>query len=197
MSEQTRRTNPLLLLVMILLCLCAGFFFRRSSYDPEYSSQQTKDTKTSAVDSANSSNRSSSDSSKKASAKATATATPKATASPAVIKTPVSVQPETASASRDISAEAASGVWTSNGSTWSFMVDGQPYTGWLVDTDGKQYFFDSDGIMQTGWIDDDGHRYYMDQDGIMQTGTVNIDGKDYTFLEDGTLSDNSKKKSSK
>ena len=41
------------------------------------------------------------------------------------------------------------------------MVDGVPYTGWLIDTDGKHYFFDKDGIMQTGWVKDDGNWYYM------------------------------------
>ena len=41
----------------------------------------------------------------------------------------------------EVSPEAEKGVWTSSGSNWMFMVDGQAYTGWLTDTDGKRYFF--------------------------------------------------------
>ena len=72
----------------------------------------------------------------------------------------------------EVSPEAEKGVWTSSGSNWMFMVDGQAYTGWLTDTDGKRYFFDSSGIMKTGWVDDGGKRYFMDLDGIMQTGFI-------------------------
>ena len=67
------------------------------------------------------------------------------------------------------------------------MVDGQAYTGWLTDTDGKRYFFDSSGIMKTGWVDDGGKRYFMDLDGIMQTGFITTEGKSYELLSDGSL----------
>lgn len=67
------------------------------------------------------------------------------------------------------------------------MVDSKAYTGWLTDTDGKTYYFNKDGIMQTGWVDADGKRYYMDLDGIMQTGVVTVDGKSYELLDDGSL----------
>lgn len=70
-----------------------------------------------------------------------------------------------------------------------FMVNGAPYTGWLTDTDGKRYFFDSNGIMQTGWVEDNGKRYFMDLDGIMQTGFVTTGGKSYELLADGSLKD--------
>ena len=69
------------------------------------------------------------------------------------------------------------------------MVNGAPYTGWLTDTDGKRYFFDSNGIMQTGWVEDNGKRYFMDLDGIMQTGFVTTGGKSYELLADGSLKD--------
>ena len=75
--------------------------------------------------------------------------------------------------STDISPEASEGSWASSGSNWMFLVDDKPYTGWFTDTDGKQYYMDETGIMQTGWTDIGKKRYYFDMDGILQTGTVN------------------------
>ena len=98
-----------------------------------------------------------------------------------------SVTPSEPPVKKEASPEAANGTWTSSGSHWMFLVNGTPYTGWLIDTDGKHYYFDKDGIMQTGWINDNGKRYYLDLDGIMQTGTVSIDGKDYELQADGSL----------
>ena len=107
-----------------------------------------------------------------------------------------------------VSPEAKKGVWTASGSDWSFLVDGTAYTGWLTDTDGKRYYFDKAGIMQTGWVDVGNKRYYMDLDGIMQTGDITVDGKTYHLNADGSLqgyepstatvqSDTSEKKSKK
>ena len=48
------------------------------------------------------------------------------------------------------------------------MVDGVPYTGWLIDTDGKHYFFDKDGIMQTGTITVDDQNYELQADGSLK-----------------------------
>ena len=36
MSDKKRHLNPLLLLIAILLCLSAGFLFRRTSFDANY-----------------------------------------------------------------------------------------------------------------------------------------------------------------
>ena len=41
--------------------------------------------------------------------------------------------------------------------------------------------------MQTGWVNSGGKRYYMDLDGIMQTGIITVDGKSYELLDDGSL----------
>lgn len=79
-----------------------------------------------------------------------------------------------------------------------FLVDDKPYTGWFTDTDGKQYYMDETGIMQTGWTDIGKKRYYFDMDGILQTGTVIIDKKTYELDTDGSLKGYTpKKKSSK
>lgn len=86
-----------------------------------------------------------------------------------------------------VSAEAQEGTWIPVGTNWMFLSDGVAYVGWLNDTDGKRYYFDLDGIMQTGWLDEGGARYYLDADGIMQTGQVQIDGESFTFGADGRL----------
>lgn len=39
--------------------------------------------------------------------------------------------------------------------------------------DGKWYYFDEKGVMQTGWIDD--NRYYSDENGVMLTGWQKLD----------------------
>lgn len=88
------------------------------------------------------------------------------------------------------------GSWISSGSNWMFLVNGKAHTGWLTDTDGKRYYFNENGIMQTGWVDSNKKRYYMDLDGIMQTGDVKIDGKTYHFREDGSLKGYHAKKTS-
>ena len=178
MSDNKRQLNPLLLLIAILLCLSAGFLFHRTSFDPKY---KIPSRHTSVIK------------------KAQSTPTPVVTQTPgknAGISAPPSVTPEPSVsptesamqvAQETPSPQADSGVWTSSGSNWMFMVDGVPYTGWLIDTDGKHYFFDKDGIMQTGWVDDSGKRYYMDMDGIMQTGTITVDDKTYELQPDGSL----------
>ena len=89
--------------------------------------------------------------------------------------------------SSDISPEASEGKWASSGSSWMFLVDDKPYTGWFTDTDGKQYYMDKAGIVQTGWTDIGKKRYYFDMDGILQTGTVKIGKKTYELDTDGSL----------
>ena len=182
MSDPTRQTNPLLLIIVILLCLSSGLFLRQSSYDPDYSIKKSvtsreTDKASSAKDSKEKINAQNSD--KKKTSKVTPSITPKATQKPT--ETPA------VSDDSDISPESSKGTWTASGSNWLFLVDGQPYTGWLTDTDHKKYYFNKDGIMQTGWIDVDKKRYYMDQDGIMQTGTITVDGETYELQTDGSL----------
>ena len=182
MSDHNRQTNPLLLILVILLCLSSGFFLRQSSYDPDYFTKESvtsrkSDKASSAKDSKEKNTTQNSD--KKKTLKKTPSVTPKATQKPT--ETP------TVSDDSNISPEASEGTWTASGSNWLFLVDEQPYTGWLTDTDHKKYYFNKDGIMQTGWIDVDQKRYYMDQDGIMQTGTITVDGETYELQTDGSL----------
>lgn len=172
MSDDKRQLNPLLLLIAILLCLSAGFLFHRTTFDSDYKipsrqSSSVKKSKSTPTPSA-------------AEKKGNDSSDPSTAITPTPVPTEVPVQ-------KDASPEASKGTWSASGSNWMFLVDGTPYTGWLIDTDGKHYFFDKDGIMQTGWVDDDGKRYYMDLDGIMQTGTITVDGKSYELNTDGSL----------
>ena len=178
MSDNKRQLNPLLLLIAILLCLSAGFLFHRTSFDPKYKFptrhssviKKAQTTPTPVI-------------TQKPKITATVSAAPSVTDKPTASPTKSAAQPT----QEEASPQADSGIWTSSGSNWMFLVDGVPYTGWLIDTDGKHYFFDKDGIMQTGWVDDNGKRYYMDMDGIMQTGTITVDGKTYELQSDGSL----------
>ena len=173
MSDHKRHLNPLLLLIAVLLCLSASFLFQRTSFDPDYkiTAIWSYETKKSAP-----------------APEASVTKAPQKADHISATPTAVpSVTPSEPPVKKEASPEAANGTWTSSGSHWMFLVNGTPYTGWLIDTDGKHYYFDKDGIMQTGWINDNGKRYYLDLDGIMQTGTVSIDGKDYELQTDGSL----------
>ncbi len=87
-----------------------------------------------------------------------------------------------------VSPEAASGTWTKSGSDWYFMVNSQAYHGWLYDTDKRIYYLDpATGAMLKDWQSIDGKQYYFNQDGVLQTGRLLIDGILYEFDEAGVL----------
>lgn len=178
MPGHNRRTNLLLLLIAVLLCAGSALIFSQSSAEPTlikdgtielFVSKGIDDSASTSDDEENGWNSSQNGGDE----------TPAPAVSPTATPTPVP--------SATASPEAASGVWTSSGSSWMFLVNGNPYTGWLTDTDGKRYFFNQDGIMHTGWLDYEGKRYYMDLDGIMQTGIITVEGKSYELLDDGSL----------
>lgn len=181
MPGGNKRTNFFLLLISILICFGCGYFFRQSTADP--SGLRNGTIELLAVDD---SGEKAVQEEKKDEEEPDIQPEPSPTAVPTV--TPVVFQ---------VSPEAASGIWTSSGSNWLFMVNGSPYTGWLTDSDGKRYFFNKDGIMQTGWVDDGGKRYFMDLDGIMQTGFITTEGKSYELLSDGSLKGYSAKETKK
>ena len=181
MPGGNKRTNFFLLLISVLICFGCGYFFRQSTADP--SGLRNGTIELLAVDD---SGEKAVQGEKKDEEEPDIQPEPSPTAVPTV--TPVVFQ---------VSPEAASGIWTSSGSNWLFMVNGSPYTGWLTDSDGKRYFFNKDGIMQTGWVDDGGKRYFMDLDGIMQTGFITTEGKSYELLSDGSLKGYSAKETKK
>ncbi|MGN0449376.1 MAG: GLUG motif-containing protein, partial [Ruminococcus sp.] len=67
-------------------------------------------------------------------------------------------------------------------------------TGWVQDGENR-YYYDDNGIMQTGWANDipgfDGARFYFGDDGIMQTGWATgipgFDGARFYFGDDGIM----------
>lgn len=86
--------------------------------------------------------------------------------------------------------------------------DGTYVTDAFVTSMGKQYYFDSDGIMVTGWntiqnsvyhfsdegvmetntwAERDGDRYYLGENGAAVTGWQDIDGNSYYFDSDGIM----------
>lgn len=189
MSRRKKQTNPVLFIIVILFCLVLGVLLTRSSAKRSSGYDGTQPDMFVAVKEEDSSSKS------QGTVTDDDTGDPKMpeakqqpTAAPVPSEEPVKKK-ETKK--EKASPEASKGVWTSSGSSWMFLVDGTPYTGWLIDTDGHHYFFDPDGIMQTGWIDDGGKKYYLDLDGIMQTGEVTIDKEKYVFQEDGSLIDDS------
>lgn len=170
-SEHLPQTNRWLVLLAFVFCLILSGIFTRSSagpapviaeHEPQISdsSEDTVTAITSPVPDSDSS------SDKSASDKSTS---------------------DKSSSKKKSSKSQKKGVWVASGSNWMYLVNDKAYTGWFTDTDGKRYYFDSTGIMQTGWTDIKGKRYYMDMDGILQTGDIQIDGKTYHLNDDGSL----------
>lgn len=182
-----KRTNPVLFLITLLVCLFFGAVLSRSSAERSPGSGGSQPDMFVAKDADDSASLSKGTVTEKDPTDNSQTEedTPQPTNTPVPTKAPEKKE----KISFEVSPEADRGVWTPSGSNWMFLVDGTPYTGWLTDKDQHRYFFNSDGIMQTGWLDDGGKRYYLDLDGIMQTGTVKIDKETYEFGEDGSLKD--------
>ncbi|MDO4336655.1 MAG: polysaccharide deacetylase family protein [Eubacteriales bacterium] len=186
MPGRKTRTNPVLVLIAVLLCLIFGATFTQSSADPSPAEQGEMPDMFVAEDVDDS----------LFTSHGTVTGDDNITdqseeteEEPQITQAPVptEVPEKNEEKSYEASPEAARGIWTSSGSNWMFLVDGTPYTGWLSDTDGNRYFFNEEGIMQTGWLEDGGNRYYLDLDGIMQTGEITVDGETYQLQEDGVL----------
>lgn len=184
MQGRKMRTSRPLMLLALLLCVIIGAVFTKSSANPSpldsesmsemFVADKPEESLT-KEDSAKADSDQPTDNSRKKSSDAAMTPTPSPTSEPSAPK------------ESEASPEASAGVWTASGSDWLFMVDGSAYKGWLTDTDGKRYFFNDDGIMQRGWLDNDGRRYYFDLDGIMQTGKIKVKDKTYELNQDGSL----------
>lgn len=62
------------------------------------------------------------------------------------------------------------------------------YVKGFVEIDDETYYFDSKGIMKTGWLKlKNGDKYYFDKDGKMVTGFETIDEEKYYFASDGKM----------
>ena len=73
-----------------------------------------------------------------------------------------------------------------NGKPYKFYMDpGYGYSvGWTTIKDGKKAYCLGNGKLATGYINIGGYYYYFDEDGIMQTGYQKINGKPYKFYID-------------
>lgn len=73
-----------------------------------------------------------------------------------------------------------------NGKWYYFNGSGAMQTGWKK-IDGDWYFFAKSGAMQFDWVKSGGKWYYMDADGIMQTGWQKIGGQQYYMNGSGVM----------
>ena len=76
------------------------------------------------------------------------------------------------------------GKWNKDMRGWRYLYQDEYLTSWALIND-KWYFFNTDGYMQTGWLEYKGQWYYMDpENGVMQTNRT-IDGYQLDNLRPG------------
>ncbi len=191
MPGRKKHTNPGLIFLCAVLCLVSGLLFTQSSANPlpeEIQRMPDSIVAREPGDSVFTSDGSLTQPPEEDVFTEPETETaPSESAEPTETPVPDEAEEEEAAPEFEVSPEAWTGVWTASGSSWMFLVDGTPFTGWFTDTDGKRYFFNKKGIMKTGWLERGGKKYYFDLDGIMQTGKTVIDGQTWEFLKDGSL----------
>ena len=74
---------------------------------------------------------------------------------------------------------------------WCYLENGKAATGWK-EVDGVWYYFDPDGIMHTGWLDNGGGQlFFFDANGAAYRGWKHLDGKWKYFDSEGHLVHNS------
>ena len=78
------------------------------------------------------------------------------------------------------------GFFSVDGKTFYANADGELQSGWVRIGD-SHYFFDSDYAMQTGWYWDGSSWYWLDSDGSMATGWRLISGSWYFFDDSGAM----------
>ena len=66
-----------------------------------------------------------------------------------------------------------------NGTLWSYLENGKSVKNDWRRVNGKMYYFDKTGIMQTGWYDDGKGTRWLDSSGALTTGWQYIGGKWY------------------
>ena len=81
------------------------------------------------------------------------------------------------------------GIYTcEDGTIAGCAEDATPYTGFVTDeTSQATYYFNENGIAQTGWQIVDGATYYLGEDGVLRTGLTSIDDSVYDFGTDGVM----------
>lgn len=81
--------------------------------------------------------------------------------------------------------------WKKDGGNWYYLGkedDGSMKTGWVYDENYNSWFyFNSDGVMQTGFVKVDSQWYYLNNKGEMCSGWIVVDGKDYLLDYSGVM----------
>lgn len=78
--------------------------------------------------------------------------------------------------------------WKQIGGKWYYFdSDGEAVKYRVTTIDDKRYFFNGDGVMQTGWIEKNNTRMYAQSNGVLATGWAKINGDWYYFYTDGEL----------
>ena len=84
-------------------------------------------------------------------------------------------------------ATALTNTWAKQDNNWYFYnEEGLLQTGWMS-FNNRWYFFDELGIMQTGWLQDEGKWYFLRSNGMMKTGWQQDAGKWYFFRGTGAM----------
>ena len=167
MPGRKKRTNRVLILITVLLCLAFGTIFTQSSSAVEPKSNQ--DTLPDIIVADDADTAGNEHSSKRESQKISQERTE-----------------EDAVPQKQNSENEISGQWAFSKDQWYYYVDEKPVTGWKT-IGSNTYYFNKKGVMKTGWIKVKNTRYYLDDDGIMQTGWISLDGKSYYLRDDGSL----------
>ena len=74
--------------------------------------------------------------------------------------------------------------WRESAGNRYLYYKGNPVKGW-ASVDGKTYYFDSEGVMARGVIENTSERYYLDGQGVKKTGFIKVGEKTYYFVSDG------------
>lgn len=82
--------------------------------------------------------------------------------------------------------EAESGSWKEKNGKKYYYVDQKRVKGFYK-INKKTYYFDSKGVMRTGWQKIENNKYYFNSQGIMQTGFTEIKNKTYYFDKNGIM----------
>lgn len=88
----------------------------------------------------------------------------------------------------DYGEQEKSGTWSKSKDVWTFKKSDGSYAAneWVM-ADGSWYWFNQEGIMQTGWIKLSDVWYYLNPSGAMQTGWVWVDNKWYYCNTSGIM----------
>lgn len=87
----------------------------------------------------------------------------------------------------DDNGKAVTGIREIDDNTYYFNSKGIMQSGWLTDKKGSRFYFGSDGAMKTGWLKIKSSRYYLTKNGAAATGVTKIGDNYYCFSDKGRM----------